>query len=321
MKTYLKRVLRKGINKIVGIEDLPRLLKDLKHLSETFDSLHSRLLFNEIASTNQGIQQLLHHTYRQLHSEGNPLTELGRAGLRCFSQSDEDGLLLYIFSIVGTTNKRVIEICAGDCIECNASNLIINHGWSGLLFDGSAQNIAEGKRFYEQRRDTCSRPPTLVHAWITAEKINTLVLDHQFGGEIDLLSLDLDGMDYWVWKALTCICPRAIVLEFTALWGPYKAVTLPYNPDFRMNWQRQPWCHGASLAAFVKLGRERGYRLVGTNRFGFNAFFLREDVGQDLLPEVAPADCFKQTPHLRHWGSDWLPRREERPEWWDVVEV
>ena len=321
MKSYLKRLIRKGVSKLVGIEDLPQLLENLRHLSQAFDPPSARLLFNEIASTNQGIQQLLHHTYHQLHSQRNLLRQLNSAGFRCFSQSDEDGLLLYIFSLVGTTNKRVVEICAGDGIECNASNLIINHGWSGLLFDGNEQNIASGQRFYARCRDTYSRPPTLVHAWITADNVNSLVSDHQFDGEIDLLSLDLDGMDYWIWKALTCIRPRVVILEFTALWGPYKAVTLPYKPDFRINWDREPWCHGASLAAFVKLGRDRGYRLVGTNRFGFNAIFVRADVGRDLLPEVSPADCFKQTPNLRYWAPDWLPSREERPEWWDVVEV
>ena len=321
MKNYLKRILRKGVSKLVGVEDLPRLLEELKQLSQSFDPTNARLLFNEIASTNQGVQQLLHHTYHQLHSQQNLLKHLGSAGFRCFSQSDEDGLLLYIFSLVGTTNKRVVEICAGDGIECNASNLIINHGWSGLLFDGNEQNITSGNRFYARCRDTYSRPPTFVHAWITAENVNSLVAEHQFDGEIDLLSLDVDGMDYWIWKALTCIRPRVVVLEFTAVWGPYKAVTLPYNPNFRINWDRQPWCHGASLPAFVKLGRERGYRLIGTNRFGFNAIFLRDDVGGSQIPEVTPADCFQQTPTLRHWCPDWLPGREDRPEWWDVVEV
>lgn len=321
MKSYLKQIIRKGLSKLVGTEDLSRLLNDLKHLSEAFDPVNARLLFNEIAATNQGVQQMLHHTYHQLRSQHDLLKQIGNAGLRCFSQSDEDGLLLYIFSLIGTTNKRIVEICAGDGIECNACNLIINHGWSGLLFDGNEQNIATGRSFYGRRRDTYSRPPTLVQAWVTAENVNTLVSDHQFTGEIDLLSLDLDGMDYWIWKALTCIRPRVVVLEFTALWGPYQAVTLPYKPDFRINWEREPWCHGASLPAFVRLGKERGYRLVGTNRFGFNAFFLRNDAGQDLLPEVSPADCFKQTPHLRHWEPDWLPCREERPEWWDVVAV
>lgn len=321
MKNYLKRIIRKGVSKLVGIDDLPCLLAELKQLSQSFDPINTRLLMNEMASTNQGVQQLLHHTYHQLYSQNNLLNHFGSAGFRCFSQADEDGLLLYVFSLVGTTNKRVVEICAGDGIECNASNLIINHGWSGLLFDGSEQNIAAGRHFYERCHDTCNRPPTLVHAWITAENVNALVADHQFEGEIDLLSLDLDGMDYWIWKALTCIRPRVVVLEFTAVWGPYKAVTLPYDPHFHINWDQKPWCHGASLSAFVKLGKERGYRLVGTNRFGFNAIFLRSDVGIEFLPEITPFECFQKVPVLREWKPAWIPTREERLEWHHVVEV
>jgi hypothetical protein len=321
MKTYLKRIIRKGLNRLLGTEDLPRLLEGLKQLSESFDPTNARLLFNELASANQGVQQLLHYTYRQLHAQRKLPAQLGEAGFRCFSQNDEDGLLLYIFTLIGTTNKRVIEMCAGEGIECNASNLIINHGWHGLLFDGNEQNIAAGIRFYAKCPDTCSRPPQLVHAWITAENVNDLIVTHKFDGDIDLLSLDLDGMDYWIWKALTCVRPRVVVLEFTPLWGPYKAVTLPYKPDFQMNWDRQPWCCGASLSAFVKLGRERGYRLVGTNRFGFNAVFLRADTGVDLFPEVTSVECFQRVPVLRSWKPEWIPSREERSEWHDVVEV
>ncbi|HTU20104.1 MAG TPA: hypothetical protein VMG10_18715, partial [Gemmataceae bacterium] len=89
----------------------------------------------------------------------------------------------------------------------------------------------------------------------------------------------------------------------------------------QMDCNRHPWCHGASLGAFVKLGRERGYRLVGTHRLGFNAVFLREDTGADLFPEVTPVECFQRVPVLRSWNPGWLPPREERPEWYEVVKI
>jgi hypothetical protein len=251
----------------------------------------------------------------------DPLGALLDSGFRCFSQNDEDGIILSVFSLIGTASKKVVEICAGDGIECNAANLIVNHGWCGLLFDGDEQNTARGRRFYSRCRDTFFDPPTLVTAWITAENVNTLVSDHGFGGDIDLLSLDLDGMDYWVWKALTCVRPCVVVLEFNSRWGPHRAVTLPYRADFRLDYHRHPWCAGASLAAFARLGRERGYRLVGTNRLGNNAVLIRSDLGVDFFPEVSPAACYERIPALRDWGPDWLPSRAERPEWYEVVEV
>jgi hypothetical protein len=222
---------------------------------------------------------------------------------------------------VGTTNKRVVEICAGNGIECNAANLIVNHGWLGLLIDGDDHNVAAGRRFYAHCRDTAASQPVLVPAWVTAENVNDLVSEHGFAGDIDLLSLDMDGMDYWVWKALTCVRPRAVILEFNYRWGPQRAVTLPYRPDFRVAGNRHPWCCGASLAAFAGLGRQRGYRLVGTHRQDFNALFLRDDVAGDLFPEISPAEAFRRNPMLRHWAPDVLPSRTERPEYWDLVEV
>jgi hypothetical protein len=321
MKQCLKRIIRKGMNKLVGSEDLSRLLDQLKRLTDTFDSVHSHMLLNEVAATSQAVQQLLSHAHREMPLGKDSLGRLLDSGFRCFSQNDEDGILLHIFSLVGTTNKKVVEICAGDCIECNAANLIINHGWTGLLIDGNEQNIALGKRFYSRCRDTFFLPPILVHGWVTAENVNSLVVEHGFTGDIDLLSLDLDGMDFWVWKALTCIRPRVIVLEFNFRWGSHASVTLPYRSDYRLDMNRHPWCTGASLGAFVKLGRERGYRLVGMHRLGINAFFLRSDTGIGAFPEVTPTECFERSPLLRNWKPEWIPPREERPEWYDVVEI
>lgn len=321
MRNYLKRIIRRGMSKLVGTEDLSRLLDRLQQLTDTFDAVNSRMVLNEIASTSQGVQQLLSHRHREMPLGKDALGRLLESGFRCFSQNDEDGVLLHIFSLAGTTNKKVVEICAGDCVECNSANLIINHSWMGLLFDGDERKIEQGKRFYSRCRDTFFYPPTLVHAWVTAENVNELVSGHGFAGDIDLLSLDMDGMDFWVWKALTCIRPRVIVLEFNARWGPHASATVPYQADFRLDWDRHPWCQGASLTAFAKLGRERGYRLVGTHRLGVNAIFLRSDTGVDLFPEVSPLECYQRVPVLRHWKPEWIPTREERPEWHDVVEI
>jgi hypothetical protein len=318
MKNYFRSIVRESLHRLVG----NHRLEEWKHLADTFNPLTLRKLYNEVTAVNQGVQKLLDHSYRRL-AQNRSFPNLCDVGLRCFSQNEEDGLLLYLFSLVGTTNKAVVEICAGDGIECNAANLIINQGWRGLLVDGDERNAERGRRFYARCRDTFFYQPAFVQAWITAENVNEIVLENGFVGDIDLLSLDLDGVDYWVWKALTCIRPRVVLLEFNPRWGPHRAVTVPYKPDFQadLDLNRAPWCFGASLAAFAKLGRERGYRLAGTNRHGSNALFLRGDVGAGLFPELSPQECFEQSPYLNYWTPDWLPSRDERPEWWDVVEV
>jgi Methyltransferase domain len=286
-----------------------------------FDPNTRRKTLGEITVANQAAQLLLRQKYRELLYNKLPLPELEDTEFRCFSQNGEDGILLYIFSILGTTNRCVVEICAGDGIECNSANLIVNHGWYGLLFDADEQNIIRGSEFYLKCQDTFSAPPTLVAAWITAENVNSLILENGFAGDIDLLSLDMDGMDYWVWRAIQCISPRVIILEFNPAWGPERAVAVPYQADFRIDYSRRPLYAGASLPAFVKLGREKGYRFVGTQRLGFNALFVRSGLGEDLLPEITPTQCFQRHPILRSWGLHWIPDPSEKPEWKNIVEV
>src|SRR5436190_6028905 len=124
--------------------------------------------------------------YQQLRDRGGRLPELPDVEFRCHSQGGEDGILLFLFSVIGVESRRVVEICAGDGSECNAANLIINHGWQGLLLDGDPDNVARGNVFYGMHPNTKFSPPTFVNAWITAANINALVADHGFGGPIDL---------------------------------------------------------------------------------------------------------------------------------------
>jgi hypothetical protein len=251
-------------------------------------------------------QVLLRLRFKELARSGINLPEFSDVEFRCYSQNGEDGILLYIFSLLGTTDRRVVEICAGDGIECNAANLIINHGWQGLLVDGDADQIAQGRAFYSTCRTTWVSPPTFISSWITAENVDGLVASKGFGGPIDLLSLDLDGNDYWVWKALKCITPKVVVLEFSANCGPEESLTMSYQPHFRLDLSVQPYRCGASLQAFVKLAREKGYRLVGVQSLGFNAFFVRDGVGETLLPERSVRECYERTERLRGWTPAWL---------------
>jgi hypothetical protein len=249
-------------------------------------------LFNSTKQINktQVDQQLLMNQYRQLAAAGD-LPKFQDAGFQSFSQTDEDGFLLFIFALIGTTNKKVVEMCCGDGIECNAANLIINHGFHGLLFDGDAESIALGRKIYSFLKMTRINPPKLVDAWITVENINDLIVNNGMSGDIDLLSLDMDGVDYWILKSIHCIRPRVIILEYNTYWLAHSSVTVPYAPDFQAKIIEGAYYCGASLTAFAKLGQDLGYRLVGANTHKYNAFFIRNDVGLDVLPEVSVESC------------------------------
>src|SRR5450755_419181 len=283
MKQFVKRTIQKifraGLETSAFQAQLDLLAKQLAHAPEH--------------PVDQSTQLLLTLRYQELLRSKQTLPAFGDVGFRAYSQNDEDGVLLFIFALIGTTNKKVVEVCAGTCVECNAANLIINHYWRGILFDGNAANIEFGRRYYAEHPNTLVRPPVFVHAWITPENINELITSNGFAGEVDLLSLDMDGMDYWILKAIECIQPRVIVLEHNSPWGAARAVTVPYQRDFVAQFvDGAPEYCGASLPAFVKLLRGRGYRLVGLETFGINAFFLRNDVGPDILPERTVESCF-----------------------------
>lgn len=265
-------------------------------------------------------QVLLRLHYQDLVHRGAPLPALHDVEFRCHSQNGEDGILLFLMSVIGTSSRRVVEICAGDGIECNAANLIINHGWQGLLFDGDADQVARGQEFYRTAPNTRMSPPSFINAWITAETIDALVIKHGFSGEVDLLSLDLDGNDYWILKALTSVQRNVIVLEFNAGCGPVRSVSMSYREDYRLNLQQMPYRCGASLAAFTKLTKARGYRLVGVQSLGFNAFFVKNGLADVLLPERTPEEIYRTSPRLvRHWHQTQLDGILAGPEPWEEV--
>lgn len=142
------------------------------------------------------------------------------------------------------------------------------------------------RSFYERKPDCLLNRPIIKHAWITAESVNSLIAEEGFSGEVDLLSIDIDGNDYWVWKAIDAISPRVCVFETHNIIPSHLALTIPYNPNFRIR-REHPDFRGASALAMTKLSKEKGYRLIGAGRHGFNVFFMSNDVGVDIFPEVS----------------------------------
>lgn len=255
-------------------------------------------------------QLILYHGYKEMAARG-VVPGLSEVGFRCFSQFEEDGILLFIFAIIGMTNKTAVEICAGNGTESMTANLILNHGWWGHLFDGDQRKVDEGREFYGNSKDTWLYPPRFNQAWITAANVNDVIRSSGVEGDIDLLALDIDGMDYWVWNAIECIRPRVVVCETHNVIGPDDALTVPYDPNFVTS---TPDYHSASLAAMTKLAERRGYRLVGTHRYGFNAFFIANEIAADRLPAVIPAQCLQdpcsREAHANKWpkvkGMNWV---------------
>lgn len=275
---------------------------------------HRGLHLSDLTGPDKGAQLLLLLRYRELATAGGPLPDLLDVGFHTFAQADEDGILLYLFGLLGMGSRRGVEIGASDGVNSNLANLVVHHRWSALMLEGDPAAVARGQQFYSRRGDACMAPPRLVSAWVEPGNVNRLLSEHGFDREIDLLSLDVDGLDYWIWDALEFV-PRVIVVEYNNMWPAAAAVTLPNRPEFRYSAER-PDYYGASLAAFVKLGRRKGYRFVGCNGHGFNAFFVREAEAGSLLPEASVEACLNR-PWALHRRATILPRARE----WEWVEV
>ena len=229
-------------------------------------------------------QRQLFNYYQQALSQGMNF-QLSDTGFRNYSQFEEDGKLLYIFAAIGTSNKTFIDIGSGDGINSNCANLSINFGWNGLFIDGDGQNIETGQNFYDTHPDTWAYPPKFAQAFIQRENINDIIKGNGFSGDIDLVSIDLDGNDYWIWEALSVISPRVVIIETHIEFG-LQSIVVPYDRDYRYP-GKHPQYHGASPVAMTKLAARKGYRLVGANEYGFNMIYIRQDLGKEILPELS----------------------------------
>ncbi len=207
-------------------------------------------------------------------------SEINKHEFKLYSQNGEDGILLHIFNAIGVTNRTLVEFGIGDGRENNAANLLLNFGWGGLLMDSSFDNCASADLFYRTLIDNSDvKHIKVAQELVTKETINALLEKYNVTGEIDLLSIDIDSNDYWVWDAISSINPRVVVVEYNASFGATQSVTMPNTDEFdRFEHHEKGYYHGVSVAALVKLGEKKGYVFVGCDSSGCNTFFIRKDI-------------------------------------------
>lgn len=232
------------------------------------------------------------------------------------SQFEEDGIILYVLSMIEFKTRRVVEMCCGSGNECMATNLILNHGFDGYLFDGSPENIRKANSLFQSKHDCLLYTPVLTEAWITTDNVNDLLTKSGCAREVDLFSLDIDGNDYWVWNAIDVINPRLLVFETHNVIPADKSLTMKYQSDFNYQTAPEPEYRSVSLLAMLRLCKKRGYRLIGGHRHGFNVFFLREDEGAQFFPEVSIEEV--QDNYWTRWSqANRWPKVKDMP-WQEV---
>ena len=216
----------------------------------------------------------------------NPLCLEGY-GFQVYSQNDEDGIIEEIFDRIGTDSKIFVEFGVGNGLE-NNSHYLLHKGWEGLWIEGGESACREiAIRF---RPAIKNGQLTVYNQFITKDNIDTMISGFVDGRNVDFLSIDIDGNDYYVWDAIRSISPRVVCIEYNGKFPPNHVWSQAYNENHV--WDGSDW-HGASLKALEKLGREKGYTLVGTNLTGVNAFFVRDDlVGDHFFGEGKAEELF-----------------------------
>lgn len=204
-----------------------------------------------------------------------PPSDIRAAEFKVFSQFGEDGIIQYLVHKVPIENDVFVEFGVEDYSESNTRFLLSKDNWRGLIIDGGTQHVD----FLSRTGLDWRHHVDAVSAFVNRDNINDLIREARIHGDIGLLSIDIDGNDYWVLEAIDVVSPRILVVEYNSTFGPEAAVTIPYDEGFRRgaaHYSNLYW--GASIAALARLAAAKGYALVGGNSAGNNVFFVREDV-------------------------------------------
>ncbi len=211
----------------------------------------------------------LGESYRELES---PLI-LNHYESKTYSQNGEDGILDEIFKRIGTTNKFFIEFGIEDGSENNCRHLLVNKEWKGLWIEGSPEHVEKASKFFKDH------PVQIQNEFITKENIVSLIQKSEAPKEPDFLTVDIDGNDFYVWEEiLKNYRPRLCCLEYNASFKPSVDFIMTYNADHTFTPVRN---YGSSLKSLTGLAKKYGYQLVGCDKKGINAFFVRDDLVGD----------------------------------------
>lgn len=221
--------------------------------------------------------------------KGQRIANLTEVEFRVFSQWGEDGIIEWLVNHVPVPNHRFIEFGVENFNEANCRFLLENRNWKGLVMDGDERNMAvlRSKPLYWMY-DLTAKP-----AFVTAENIDRLIEEAGFAGPLGLLSIDIDGNDYWVWRALEAVDPAIVICEYNPILGDLRPLVVPYDPEFnRFTRHYSGLYFGSSIAALQRLGKDKGYRFLGTNSNGINAFFVKDSLAGFVEPLLGECKAF-----------------------------
>lgn len=259
------------------VRELRAAMRDLEQLMERQASGvrgDTKDIRRHLERMESQLQSALRHLYAPAGTLPYPWS-LTSQRFGVLSQNGEDGITWAILQQIGATDRRFVDIGCADH-GWNTGFLAEECGWSGLMVDSDANAVALTRSRFPSRVRTAT-------VFVTPDNIDELFTTHGFAGEIDLLSIDIDSSDFWLWRGLTVCRPRLVIIEYNSVFGGERAVVVPYTAG--RQWDAAASEHryfGASLKAIERLARDKGYRLVAIEADSANAFLVRADVAGSI---------------------------------------
>jgi len=197
---------------------------------------------------------------------------------KIFSQFGDDGIIQFLIDKleIDYEYQNFVEFGVEDYSEANTKFLLLNNNWSGLILDSSNENIENIKKknfFWKFELEA-------IKSFISKENINSIITNSNINRKkIGILSIDIDGNDYWVWKEINVIDPLIVIVEYNSTFGFEKKISIPYKQDFeRSKAHHSNLYWGASIEALKFLAKQKGYKFLTTNSAGNNAYFIKENI-------------------------------------------
>jgi hypothetical protein len=230
-----------------------------------------------------------------------PADDLNACEFKVFSQFGEDGVIQRLVRAVPLANKTFVEFGVENFAESNCRFLMMNDNWRGFVMDGSDKQIAAVRTL----PDIWKFDLTAKTAFVTRENVNELLASSGFDSDVGILSIDIDGNDYWILEAITALKPRVLIVEYNALFGAARNITVPYDARFtKYKAHHSGLYFGASLGALASAAARKGYSLVATESSGVNAFFVRNDLLAGGLRARTVAEAYHDTNVRQSRGAD-----------------
>lgn len=261
-----------------------KILRRISSIPYRIETVYKHYLFPPATNDTKDSKVLIGKLLSHFNNQKNEIESLSETEFKVYSQFGDDGIIQFLINKLDLPNNSFIEFGVENYKESNTRFLLINDNWSGLVIDGSLENI----NYINEDIISSYHELHAIHSFITAENINELIkqfLALGFDKEIGLLSIDIDGNDYWVWKAITIIEPIIVVVEYNSILGSERSLTIPYDEKFVRNSKHNIMYWGSSLKAFVSLANEKNYAFIGCNVAGNNAYFIRRDKLNSTIKE------------------------------------